>query len=104
MVTCVRFLRNDLLASADDKGYIRFWKKLGKVYSPSLASILSLTPRQWNNTTTVHAHSQPISALSASGGLLATGSSDSAVKIWTIIDEQETGAQTRRFYPLEGPD
>ncbi|KAI9574602.1 WD40-repeat-containing domain protein [Boletus coccyginus] len=74
LVTCVRFLRNDLLASADDKGQVKLWQKLEK----------------WRNTVTVHAHSRPISAISGSGGLLVTGSSDSSVKIWTIIDEQDT--------------
>ncbi|KAN0097379.1 WD40-repeat-containing domain protein [Tylopilus felleus] len=73
LVTCVRFLRNDFLVSADDKGHVRFWQNSEK----------------WRNTATVHAHSQPISALSALGGLLVTASSDSSVKIWMIIDEQD---------------
>ena len=53
------------------------------------------------NTVFVHAHHQPISALAVSDGLLVTGSSDSSVKIWTIVDE---GTQTLPLYPLDVPD
>ncbi|KAF8450443.1 WD40-repeat-containing domain protein [Boletus edulis BED1] len=74
LVTCVRFLRNDILATADNKGQIRFWQHR----------------RQWRNTATVHAHPQPISAISGLGSLLVTGSSDSSVKIWTITDGQDS--------------
>ncbi|KAF9226501.1 WD40 repeat-like protein [Gyrodon lividus] len=74
LVTCVQFLRGDLFFSADDKGAIRLWRKFEK----------------WRSTVSIHAHQQPISALVVSESLLVTGSSDSSVKIWNIIDEQDS--------------
>ncbi|KIK97989.1 hypothetical protein PAXRUDRAFT_806166 [Paxillus rubicundulus Ve08.2h10] len=74
LVTCVQFLRDDFLVSADDKGAVWFWRKFEK----------------WRSTITLPAHQQPISALVVSEGLLVTGSSDSSVKIWNIIDERES--------------
>ena len=41
LVTCVRFLRNDFLVSADDKGHVRFWQNSEKVHSLSLHHTLS---------------------------------------------------------------
>ncbi|KAF8842300.1 WD40 repeat-like protein [Paxillus ammoniavirescens] len=75
LVTCVRFLRDDFIVSADDKGAVWFWRKFEK---------------QWRSTATIPAHQQPVSALVVSEGLLVTGSSDSSVKIWNITDERES--------------
>ncbi|KAI6105643.1 WD40-repeat-containing domain protein [Pisolithus sp. B1] len=73
-VTCLRFFGDDLFFSADDKGAVRAWRRAGA---------------RWSCTVTVEAHSKPISALAVCGNLVATGSSDSSVKIWSIKQESE---------------
>ncbi|KAJ7667958.1 WD40-repeat-containing domain protein, partial [Mycena polygramma] len=61
LVTCVRFLANDLLATADDKG----WKSVAKAV----------------------AHAQAISSLCVYNKSLATGASDGTVKIWKFASD-----------------
>ncbi|KAI6034199.1 WD40-repeat-containing domain protein [Pisolithus microcarpus] len=69
-VTCLRFLRDDLFFSADDKGAVRAWRRAeGRV--------------------SFEAHSKPISALAVCDNVVATGSSDSSVKIWNLKQESE---------------
>ncbi|KIJ20201.1 hypothetical protein PAXINDRAFT_160820 [Paxillus involutus ATCC 200175] len=52
--------------------------------------LIALWNIDWRSTATIPAHQQPVSALAVSEGLLVTGSSDSSVKIWNIIDERES--------------
>ncbi|KAJ6515959.1 WD40-repeat-containing domain protein [Mycena sanguinolenta] len=72
LVTCVRFVTNDLLATADDKGELRCWRQNGS---------------QWKSTVKIKAHSQAISSLCAYTQCLATGSSDGTVKVWKIASD-----------------
>nr|GAT54077.1 predicted protein [Mycena chlorophos] len=68
-ITCVRFLANDLLSTADDKGTLRCWKRTGD---------------EWAVAAEIQAHTQAISALTSLGNSLATTSSDASVKLWQI--------------------
>ncbi|KAJ7228726.1 WD40-repeat-containing domain protein [Mycena pura] len=72
LVTCVRFITDELLATADDKGVLRCWKQNGS---------------QWTPTVKVEAHAQAIFSLCVLGKSLATGASDSTVKIWKIASD-----------------
>ncbi|KAI6003932.1 WD40-repeat-containing domain protein [Pisolithus albus] len=91
-VTCLRFFRDDLFFSADDKGEVRAWRR---------------AEGRWSCTVSFEAHSKPISALAVCDNVLATGSSDSSVKIWNIkqgsekdeLDECQTIDLSGR-YPL----
>ncbi|KAJ6614307.1 WD40-repeat-containing domain protein [Mycena sp. CBHHK59/15] len=74
LVTCVRFLAKDLLATADDKGVLRCWRQIG-----SQACCL-----HWISMAKAEAHQQAISALCVHHESLATGASDGCVKIWTL--------------------
>ncbi|KAH7887804.1 WD40-repeat-containing domain protein [Phlebopus sp. FC_14] len=93
LVTCIQFVRDDLFVSADDKGAVRCWQKLGK----------------WESTCLIQAHQQPVSALAVSEELLVTGSSDSSVKIWSVDYQRENGQypfldkfQEIQSIPLQG--
>ncbi|KAF7313748.1 hypothetical protein HMN09_00531900 [Mycena chlorophos] len=68
-ITCVRFLANDLLSTADDKGNLRCWKRTGE---------------KWAVAAEIQAHTHAISALTSLGSSLATTSSDGCVKLWQI--------------------
>ncbi|KAI6047250.1 WD40-repeat-containing domain protein [Pisolithus marmoratus] len=91
-VTCLRFFRNDSFFSADDKGAVRAWRRV---------------EGRWTYTVDVKAHNKPISALAVCDNLVATGSSDSSVKIWNIrhgvekdeLEECQTISLSGR-YPL----
>ncbi|KAJ7129752.1 WD40-repeat-containing domain protein [Mycena epipterygia] len=74
LVTCVRFLADELLATADDKGVLRCWRRTG-----SQACRL-----HWKSTVKAQAHTQAISSLCVHNKSLATGASDGTVKIWKI--------------------
>lgn len=69
LVTCVRFCTDELLATADDKGVLRCWRRRGS---------------QWQSTAKAAAHVQAISCLCVYHEYLATGASDGTVKIWEI--------------------
>ncbi|KIJ69988.1 hypothetical protein HYDPIDRAFT_104660 [Hydnomerulius pinastri MD-312] len=86
VVTCVQFVHDDFFVSSDDKGAVRFWRKFEK----------------WKNTAAIQAHHQPVSALTVSGGILVTGSSDSSVKVWSIDHEEQDKIQEAQVIPLQG--
>ncbi|KAJ7276334.1 WD40-repeat-containing domain protein [Mycena haematopus] len=79
LVTCVRFVTNDLLATADDKGELRCWRQTGSQ---------ACCPR-WKSTARTKAHAQAISSLCAYNRCLATGASDGTVKIWKIASNTD---------------
>ncbi|KAJ7368239.1 WD40-repeat-containing domain protein [Mycena albidolilacea] len=90
LVTCVRFVTDDLLATADDKGELRCWRRNGS---------------QWKSTAKTKAHAQAISSLCAYNECLATGASDGTVKIWKIASDSDELEQTQILslngkYPL----
>ncbi|KDR83805.1 hypothetical protein GALMADRAFT_236196 [Galerina marginata CBS 339.88] len=74
LITCVKFLANDILISATDTGMLSSWKKQSF---------------QWNITSTIQAHSKSISTLCVQGSRIVTGSSDSSVKIWKFNEGNE---------------
>ncbi|KAL4081815.1 WD40-repeat-containing domain protein [Scleroderma yunnanense] len=90
-VTCVQFLHDTAFFSADDKGVVRSWRKVGS---------------GWEDAWAVQAHQQSISTLTSFSDLLVTGSSDSSVKIWDIQQgekghlEQIQTIQLQGRYPL----
>ncbi|KAJ7498984.1 WD40-repeat-containing domain protein [Mycena latifolia] len=77
LVTCVHFLTEDLLATADDKGVLRCWRQKG-----SQACRL-----RWKSTAKAEAHAQAISSLCVHNKCLATGASDGTVKIWKVASD-----------------
>lgn len=88
LVTCTYFARDDFLLSGDDKGYVRCWRK---------------EENEWKAAHIFRSHQKSISTLHFHGGTLATGSSDSSVKIWKDADGQFEETQTidlRGKYPL----
>lgn len=86
--------------SADTKGTLRLWRKnisqAGKRFSFGLLRANDIG--QWKAYRTFQAHSKSISCLYVKGEHLVTGSSDSCVKIWKVIEEDKSGIS--RFYPL----
>ncbi|KAI0722960.1 WD40 repeat-like protein [Earliella scabrosa] len=80
LVTCVKFVHDNTLASADDKG--------------------------WEPHAVVQAHKSGISTLAVFERLIVTGASDATVKIWAIsMDEAETVREVqtinmKKGYPL----
>ncbi|KAJ7047434.1 WD40-repeat-containing domain protein [Mycena alexandri] len=79
LVTCVHFLTNELLVSADDKGVLRCWRQNGSQ---------ACRPR-WKSTAKVDAHAQAISSLCVCNKCFATGASDGTVKIWKIASDTD---------------
>ncbi|KAJ7744505.1 WD40-repeat-containing domain protein [Mycena maculata] len=81
LVTCVRFLTNELLATADDKGVLRCWRQTG---SQACCPPCNST---WKSTAKAEAHAQAISSLCVHDKCMATGASDGTVKIWKIASD-----------------
>ncbi|RPD61869.1 WD40 repeat-like protein [Lentinus tigrinus ALCF2SS1-7] len=79
LVTCVAFVHDSLIATADDKG--------------------------WHPYATVQGHKSGISSLSVLDEMIVTGGSDAAVKVWSI-SQGETGLHEvqsisiRKGYPI----
>lgn len=89
-VTCVRFLAADRLASADDRGLLRLWRRRDE---------------QWTSTARIEAHTQGVSALCVRGTCLVTGSSDATVRVWTVKNDEGTIVEAQTIslggrYPL----
>ncbi|KAG5638999.1 hypothetical protein H0H81_007907 [Sphagnurus paluster] len=74
LVTCVHFISDSSFTSADDRGVLMLWRKVGS---------------QWTRTGKAQAHIKSISSLCVLDEWLATGSSDACVKIWKIIRNGE---------------
>ncbi|KAF8076319.1 WD40-repeat-containing domain protein [Lyophyllum atratum] len=74
LVTCVRFVSDAAFVSADDRGVLIHWRRLGD---------------QWKSTGKIQAHIKAISSLCILDGWVATGSSDASVKIWNIVPGAE---------------
>lgn len=91
-ITCVNFLKDDMIVSADTKGTLRLWRKnifqAGKGFSLGL---MLANVEQWKAHHTIQAHSESISCLFVKGEHLITGSSDSCVKIWKVAVEDKSG-------------
>ncbi|KAL1738694.1 WD40-repeat-containing domain protein, partial [Schizophyllum fasciatum] len=73
-VTCVRFLDAVTLASADEQGLVRLWRR---------------REGKWTSTARVQAHTQGVSSLCVRGTLLVTGSSDATVRFWDVRVEED---------------
>lgn len=88
-----------MIVSTDAKGTLRLWKKnisqAGKGFCLILMQANDV--EQWKAHRTVQAHSESISCLYVKGEYLVTGSSDSCVKIWKMIEEDKSDIS--RFYP-----
>lgn len=102
LITCVKFVKDDMIASADAKGALRLWKKnisqAGKGFSFGLIPANKL--EQWNTHLTIQAHSESISSLYVKGEHLVSGSSDSCVKIWKVTGEDKSDISRVYFLTL----
>ncbi|KAH9062064.1 WD40 repeat-like protein [Lactarius vividus] len=91
LVTCIEFVDDSRILSADDTGYVRLWQYSTSGWAPSMS---------------VQAHTKAISVLcvKTEAGCLVTGSSDSLLKVWKLGEQdylQETEAITLKGrYPL----
>ncbi|KAH9007103.1 WD40 repeat-like protein [Lactarius hatsudake] len=86
LVTCIEFVGDSRILSADDTGHVRLWRYSTSGWAPSMS---------------VQAHTKAISVLcvNTEAGCLVTGSSDSLLK--RADDLQETGTITLKGrYPL----
>ena len=88
-ITCVKFIKDDIIVSTDTKGTLRLWRKnisqAGKGFSLGLLRANDIG--QWKALRTIQAHSKSISCLYVKAGHLVTGSSDSCVKFWKVGEE-----------------
>ncbi|KAK0206472.1 WD40-repeat-containing domain protein [Desarmillaria ectypa] len=88
-VTSVKFISNDSFVTADDKGVVIYWRGNG-------------LHDQWRSSK-VQAHPKAVSSLCAHHECLATGSSDSSVKIWRVGTDEVVEVQSiplKDKYPL----
>src|SRR5882757_3815966 len=87
VVTCLRFVSEDLFVSGDDNAVVRCWQKSGsQVTSADVGqNFISLAlPFQWSPKQKIQAHGKSIYCMTYYEGYLITGSSDSTVKVWTV--------------------
>lgn len=77
LVTCIEFVDDSRILSADDTGCVRLWR-----YDPTSG---------WASSLRVQAHTKAISVMcvNTEAGCLVTGSSDSLLKVWRF-GEQDT--------------
>jgi elongator complex protein 2 len=89
LVTCVRFCTDDLLATGDEKGVLRCWRRHGSQARRLHVTLLKkcLIIRQWKSTAKAVAHAHAISSLCVHNKSLATGASDGTVKIWRFASD-----------------
>ncbi|KAF9006442.1 WD40 repeat-like protein [Cyathus striatus] len=87
-ITCIKFLSDDVLCSADETGTLLCWRKVGS---------------EWNPTVNIKAHTTSISALCVHDNAIITGSSDTCVKVWDFfhVDGSDT-IQERQTIALKG--
>ncbi|RDB22595.1 putative elongator complex protein 2 [Hypsizygus marmoreus] len=71
LVTSVRFISDEMFVSADDKGTLITWRKLG-----SQAGMLR---------TSLQAHTKAVSSVCVLDDWVVSGSSDASVKVWRVI-------------------
>ncbi|PBL02467.1 WD40 repeat-like protein [Armillaria gallica] len=93
-VTSVKFISDDSFITADDKGVVMYWRRDG-----SHDQVWSIF---WRSSK-VQAHSKAVSSLCVHHECLATGSSDSSVKIWKIGTDEVVEVQSMSLkgkYPL----
>ena len=93
----MQFIRNDFLVSTDDKGQVRFWQKSDKVRPLFLISMASLM-----SSMLVEKYDRCTRALSTN--LCSFWVWRSSVKIWTIVDGEDTCTQTCPLDPREDSD
>ncbi|EKM80342.1 hypothetical protein AGABI1DRAFT_73447 [Agaricus bisporus var. burnettii JB137-S8] len=92
VVTCVRFISNDILVTGDEQGVLLLWKRVeGK----------------WRIKHKVKAHMRALTSLCTFNSWLVSGSSDSTVKFWETDASENDGSlqlkqsiTTGRWYPL----
>ncbi|KAF8165405.1 WD40 repeat-like protein [Crassisporium funariophilum] len=77
VLTCVKFLTDDIIISADAKGALRSWRRGSSQAGKALDG-------------SIQAHSEGISSVCVQGNRIVTGSSDSLVKIWQLVEEVDT--------------
>ena len=97
LVTCVEFIDDSRLLSADDTGSMRLWRKLNSSVRTSrnicvlhrVLNFLIALAVQWVPSPSIQAHSKSISALCshAQAGCIVTGSSDSLLKSWKLGEQ-----------------
>lgn len=96
-ITCLRFVSESCFVSGDDKGVLRCWERSGSqvtlnsLISDPLTLTCSAHSSQWSVKQKIQAHGQPFSCMTYFDGYLITGSSDSAVKVWTVDPKDGAG-------------
>ncbi|KAK0242692.1 WD40-repeat-containing domain protein [Armillaria nabsnona] len=89
IVTSVKFISHDSFITADDRGVVMYWRR-------------DESHDQWRSSK-VQAHPKAVSSLCVHHECLATGSSDSSVKIWKIGTDEVVEVQSMSLkgkYPL----
>lgn len=90
LVTCVRYMHDELLVSADDKGILKLWKNDQPQVCKSCLSRTSITSTlslQWHSHVTRQAHKTGIASLAVHERYIVTGASDGIVKVWAISED-----------------
>ncbi|KAG8962991.1 hypothetical protein FRC03_003541, partial [Tulasnella sp. 419] len=72
-ITCVKFLDERTVVSADDKGELSIWQD----------------NEQWKRLATVKAHEKAISVLGVFQNLIVSGGSDAKLKIWDFSGQEQ---------------
>ncbi|KAF9462581.1 WD40 repeat-like protein [Collybia nuda] len=85
LVTCIRFMSDVMFASADDKGTLISWRKLGS---------------QWKSTGRIQAHTKAISSLCVFNDWVITGSSDASIRIWEVTSTDNDTDEFVEFQTL----
>ncbi|KXN83687.1 Elongator complex protein 2 [Leucoagaricus sp. SymC.cos] len=92
VVTCVRFLSSEQLVTGDEQGMLFLWRREGAT---------------WFISSKQKAHTKGLTVLSFLGQYVASGSSDSTVKIWEVVKSESSDdlrerqvISTGKRYPL----
>ncbi|KZW03964.1 WD40 repeat-like protein [Exidia glandulosa HHB12029] len=97
-VTCVRFLDDDALLSADEAGELILWTRSPDGQARCMRDLdvlTTLTLPQWILAARTKAHERTVSALTVYAGVIVTGSSDATLKVWSLQTDDDKGASSQ---------
>lgn len=105
----MRFVHDELIVSADDKGVLKLWTHSETQACISCAlglriSVCLTIYYKWREVVTEQAHKNGIASLAVHERSIITGASDGNVKVWSI-SEDEAGTDisnhcSRRFIDI----